>query len=833
MMEEKDFRREIVENLDRAVEEGWIQVYYQPIVRSISGKVCNVEALARWNDPERGMLLPGEFIPILEEARLIHKLDMAVVKRVLKDFQDLRLKDAMDNRKVPVSVNFSRADFDAFDLVQELCRLTDDAGVDRNMINVEITESMVGSDFDYMKEQVERFRAQGFQVWMDDFGSGYSSLDVLQSITFDLIKFDRNFITRLDKNDRGRIILTELVKMANSLGLDTVCEGVETEDQVRFLQEIGCDKLQGFYFMKPALPDRIIRKYTEEIPDGFEDSRGAAYYDTMGRFDLYDLSFLASIDDNILKNTFDTIPVGLMELDREGGYARYIRSNQSLRDFMKRTFGFDLSNTDTRYPIPKEEEAAAFMKAVIRLKETGMRAFVDEVLKDGSTVRSFIREIGKNDVNGKEAIAVAVLSITPKDESFTYQAIAMSLAADYYNIYVIDLDTDEYREYTSAVGGDELSDRRQGVDFFASAREETMTRIYEEDREAFLQLFTKENVLKDIDNQGVFTTTYRLIDTGTPMYVNMKVTRMQGGNRLILGISIIDSHMRQLEEERKLRQERAALGRIAALSPSFIVLYTVDPETGHYTQYNPSKEFTSFGLALQGQDFFGDVVLDAPKAIHPDDMERHLRVLTKENMLSEIKKNGFFTHDYHLLMNGESVPVRLKATMVEEDGRESILLGVVNDENEEYRLRLEEDYKKAKNSLIIYSHIAHALARGYTDLYYVNMATDELIEFHTDDEHGVLSELRRGEDFFEGCLRDVKLFVHPEDQETFVQAMNRDFLERTLTNGRVFEMTYRRIKAGVTFWVKMTVTRMKDDPNMIVIAVSDIDELVRQREARK
>lgn len=117
-----------------------------------------------------------------------------------------------------------------------------------------------------------------------------------------------------------------------------------------------------------------------------------------------------------------------------------------------------------------------------------------------------------------------------------------------------------------------------------------MTRIYEEDREDFLDLFTKENVLRDIDRQGVFTTTYRLIDTGTPMYVNMKITRMRGGNRLILGVSIIDARMKQLEEEKRLRQERASLGRIAALSPDYIVLYTVDPETGRYTQYSPSNE---------------------------------------------------------------------------------------------------------------------------------------------------------------------------------------------------------------------------------------------------
>jgi PAS domain-containing protein len=126
------------------------------------------------------------------------------------------------------------------------------------------------------------------------------------------------------------------------------------------------------------------------------------------------------------------------------------------------------------------------------------------------------------------------------------------------------------------------------------------------------------------------------------------------------------------------------------LSPNYIVLYTVDPVTGRYTQYSPSNEFEDIDLAKQGEDFFTDVRLDAPKAIAPEDMERHLRVLTKENMLREIRAKGVFVHNYGLLLGGKYVPVSLKATTVQEDGRETIILGVTNDENEMYRSKLEE-----------------------------------------------------------------------------------------------------------------------------------------------
>ena len=111
---------------------------------------------------------------------------------------------------------------------------------------------MIGSDFEFMNEQVNRFRKNGFKVWMDDFGSGYSSLDVLQSIDFDLIKFDMSFTRKLDDNENCRVILTELMRMAQKLKKDTICEGIEKEEHVRFLKEIGCSKLQGYYFSKPV-----------------------------------------------------------------------------------------------------------------------------------------------------------------------------------------------------------------------------------------------------------------------------------------------------------------------------------------------------------------------------------------------------------------------------------------------------------------------------------------------------------------------------------------------------------------------------------------------------
>ena len=146
---------------------------------------------------------------------------------------------------------------------------------------------------------------------------------------------------------------------------------------------------------------------------------------------------------------------------------------------------------------------------------------------------------------------------------------------------------------------------------------------------------------------------------------------------------------------------------------------------------------------------------------------------------------------------------------------------------------MKDQNERMWSSGVTYSHIAYALARAYTDLFYVNMETGEYIEYYSDDEHGMLLEARRANDFFESCEREVKLYVHAEDQDAFIAAMNREFLSDALDRSEEFEMTYRRIKDGRSFYAQMNVSRMKDDERFIVIAVKDIDELVKKRRAEE
>lgn len=268
----------VVNHIDDAIANGYIKVYYQPVVRTISETFCGMEALARWIDPEQGFLNPGEFIGALEESKQIHKLDSHVIELVC---EEMREQLDQGNPVVPVSFNLSRLDFTGCDIFEVVESILQKYKIDREYIRVEITESIMASD-SYIQHEIERFRLVGYEVWMDDFGSGYSSLNTLKDYKFDELKIDMAFLSNF--NDVSRTIISSMVRMAKSLGLKTLAEGVETKEQMEFLKSIGCEKVQGYYYGKPQ-PLKASMEHMETSGIVIEDSNMRAVYSKIGRLD--------------------------------------------------------------------------------------------------------------------------------------------------------------------------------------------------------------------------------------------------------------------------------------------------------------------------------------------------------------------------------------------------------------------------------------------------------------------------------------------------------------------------------------------------------------------
>ncbi|SKB69620.1 diguanylate cyclase (GGDEF) domain-containing protein [Lachnospiraceae bacterium] len=280
-IEKKISRREyIIKNIDTAISEGWIEVFYQPVVRTLTRKLCGAEALARWIDPVHGMISPGDFIPILEEHGLSYKLDLYVIKRVIS-LQQQRLRSG--EPLITVSINISRSDFEHYDPAEILVAECDSHGVRRDLICVEITETALTSDQGQIREAINRLHEAGFEVWMDDFGSGYSSLNMLKDYYFDEIKLDMVFLRNF--NERSKKIMTMAVRMAKSLGIHTLAEGVETEEHVQFLKSIGCERIQGYYYGKPQ-PVVAMLEHINSSGITFETREAFSLYQKTGLLDL-------------------------------------------------------------------------------------------------------------------------------------------------------------------------------------------------------------------------------------------------------------------------------------------------------------------------------------------------------------------------------------------------------------------------------------------------------------------------------------------------------------------------------------------------------------------
>ena len=248
----------IVSVIDKAVQEGWIYPEYQPVVYSKDGTLCGAEALARWNDPKRGKLSPAVFIKPLENARLAYKLDFAILECVCRN-----MRKAMDNYEIvlPTSINISRSDFDVdIDVADKILEITEKYQIPHEFLHIEITESIVAEKDDKLLDTIIKIKNYGFALWLDDFGSGESSFNTLKDYPFDVLKLDQVFIKNLHQNEKSKPIIESVIKMAESINMGTLCEGVEYDEDVKFLKEVGCQRLQGYMISKPIPYEELKKK---------------------------------------------------------------------------------------------------------------------------------------------------------------------------------------------------------------------------------------------------------------------------------------------------------------------------------------------------------------------------------------------------------------------------------------------------------------------------------------------------------------------------------------------------------------------------------------------
>ena len=332
----------LVNHFHEAIENGLIQAYFQPIYRSFTGKILCAESLARWFDSDGKMFSPAFFIPVLEENNLIFELDMEILRQACALYKELLL------RGTPLSsfsVNLSRQDFQHEELFEKVTDTLRRYDVPHEAIKLEITESHMLEDTDTFEKIFRQFIDARFSVWLDDFGSGYSSLNVLHSYSFDVIKFDMLFLRNLSV--KGRDLLASMVSMAKTLGIHTLTEGVETNEQREFLMAIGCEALQGFYFSKPLSRESLIELIDQqkEKPETPEDKY---YWNRIGQLNflspnpLNEFSEMTEIRSDAA-NDFSNFDNSIALLECSQSQFNYIYATKGFKEQI-RELGFDSLN---------------------------------------------------------------------------------------------------------------------------------------------------------------------------------------------------------------------------------------------------------------------------------------------------------------------------------------------------------------------------------------------------------------------------------------------------------------------------------------------------------
>lgn len=300
-----------LDDINRAFDDNEFYFYLQPKCNAVTGAIVGAEALARWNHPKYGVISPGRFVPALEQAGQISRLDMFVWRSVVRM---LARWEREGRNLVPISVNVSMVDIDQMDVADTLTGLLNEYDVDARLLQAEITESAVARNLSKVESTIRKLHADNIAVLMDDFGSAYSSLNMLKDINVDVIKLDMKFIDLNEDNaSKGLKIVESVVNMARKLRLLVIAEGAQTKQQVDQLLSVGCRYIQGYYFHEP-LPVGRMEKLLAERPDDrhfwdmSNDFMHGCYVPVNGRTMLETSTLAAS--------TFEILANGVAELSR-------------------------------------------------------------------------------------------------------------------------------------------------------------------------------------------------------------------------------------------------------------------------------------------------------------------------------------------------------------------------------------------------------------------------------------------------------------------------------------------------------------------------------------
>lgn len=440
MREALVLEREVVAGIESALREDRIELFLQPKCNIRTGKIVGAEALARWRHPERGIVAPGEFIPLIERNGLVRSLDLRVWEKTAAWIRGL-IDEGV--QPVPVSVNVSRADIYLVDVAAELHALVERYGIEPSLIEVEITESAYSERPDRIVAAFDALAERGFTVLMDDFGSGYSSLNMLKDINVDVLKIDMRFLDRDDR--RSKDIMESVIRMARWLDLPVIAEGVETREQVNFLLDVGCSYAQGYYYARPM----EAAAFEALLTDGSKVQHEQCALQDARRpiLDFRDLLHENTISDRMLSSIIGSVAL----YSYADGDLRLIRGNEAYRRLIA-TLGEGVNGAEeggSLFPFVHDEDRDALVAAaeetVRSCPDDGVEVVVRRMGTNGCHWHK-MRLFHLNTTNGSATVYGSVTDVTERMEYMealrkSEQRFEMTLEASGTVVFELDIPT--------------------------------------------------------------------------------------------------------------------------------------------------------------------------------------------------------------------------------------------------------------------------------------------------------------------------------------------------------------------------------------------------------
>lgn len=517
MDEELDLKTFVVEKIDEAIREGHIKIYYQSKLRLLNDKFCGAEAFTRWEDPKRGFLYPSDYIPILEEKNLTWKIDTYVLREVAKNIKrctDLKLEP------LPISVNLTYADFLVLDVPDTVRGIIEDNDIDRSLLAIEVTEKTVLRDPDLLREEIEKLHEHKINVYIDDFGNGYSSINMLSDFRFDGIKIDMEFMSSF--NERSKKIVESIVVMAKNLKIHTISEGVETREQLEFLRSIGCEEVQGYYFGNVRTFDETVKGF---INDSFLERENA------GERELFSKAGLI--------NTVTDQALALIYFDNKDFDVFY--ANNEFYRLISRTGHDPFSIMQEMLKHAENTNFGKFRVAAERVRESG--AYEDVYFSFNGI--HYLLEVSLTANNGTGCIFKGILTeaaTDPEEADNMEMEVFRDLLSSYNNIYEIDLITDSIKVIRADYGRSKKGssyDYEKNIQLFVESGT-----VFPADIERFVQTFDTRNLKERFSgiSRGAVLNVFRLKVDGVFKWASIRIFAVpdSDGKKLICCITVIE-----------------------------------------------------------------------------------------------------------------------------------------------------------------------------------------------------------------------------------------------------------------------------------------------------